>query len=542
MRLKKSASLILVNSRDSLDLNVVSIKAFGQLDGEPIRLFSYQFFDYKGVSIMAFEMTIPNLIKKRAHLTPNRIAFVFEEKEITFAEVYHHSLQMAKSLSGSVKKNDNVAILLKNHIDTVYILFALQMLGARTVLLNNRLTPNELQWQLEDSNSIMLITEEEFEPIYEKLKGNIYPKHDLSHFESTTFNVQEEISLEDICSIMYTSGTTGKPKGVLQTYGNHWWSATGSALNIGLNEQDRWICTVPLFHISGYSIIMRGIIYGMTVLLYEKFEEEEILNGIINNKATVISVVATMVSRIVDKMGDRILPTTFRCMLAGGGPISKPLLEACVVKNIPVFQTYGMTETASQVVTLSPEDSLKKLGSAGKPLFPVQLKIVDEEGIEVGPMETGEILVKAPNVTIGYLNQKTATENKIRNGWLSTGDIGYLDEEGFLYVMDRRSDLIISGGENIYPAEIEGIIQSHHNVIDAGVIGKKDELWGEVPIAIVVKRDESLLTGQELIEYCREKLAKYKVPKQVIFIDELPRNAAKKLMRHKLREWWEEKR
>jgi o-succinylbenzoate---CoA ligase len=490
---------------------------------------------------MAFEMTIPNLIKKRAYLTPNRIAFIFEEEEITFSELYENSILVAKSLSGAVRKNDYVAVLLKNHIDTVYILFALQMLGARAVLLNNRLTPNELQWQLEDSNSIMMITEEEFQPIFEKLTGTIYLKHELSNLKAETFHVQEEISLEDICSIMYTSGTTGKPKGVLQTYGNHWWSATGSALNIGLNEHDRWICTVPLFHISGYSILMRSIIYGMTVILYEKFNEEEVLEAIIHNRATVISVVATMVSRLVHKLENQTLPATFRCMLAGGGPISKPLLEACVEKNIPVFQTYGMTETASQVVTLSPEDSLKKLGSAGKPLFPVQLKIVDEKGTEVGPLETGEILVKAPNVTIGYLNQREATENKIKNGWLSTGDIGYLDEEGFLYVMDRRSDLIISGGENIYPAEIEGIIQSHPHVIDAGVIGKKDELWGEVPLAFVVKKVDSLLTDQEVIEYCKEKLAKFKVPKQVIFIEELPRNAAKKLMRHKLREWWEEK-
>jgi o-succinylbenzoate---CoA ligase len=491
---------------------------------------------------MSFEMTIPNLIKKRAYLTPNRIAFIFEEKEITFTEVYQNSLLIAKRLAGVVKENDHVAVLLKNHIDTVYILFSLQLLGARAVLLNNRLTPHELQWQIDDSNSIMLITEEEFQPIYEKLKGTIYSKQELSDLKETPLNLQEEISLEDICSIMYTSGTTGKPKGVLQTYGNHWWSATGSALNIGLNEHDRWICTVPLFHISGYSILMRGIIYGMTVLLYEKFNEEAVLEAIIDNKATVISVVATMVSRLIEKMEDQILPSTFRCMLAGGGPISKPLLEACVEKNIPVFQTYGMTETASQVVTLLPEDSLKKLGSAGKPLFPVQLKIVDDKGIEVGPLEIGEILVKAPNVTIGYLNQKTVTENKIKNGWLSTGDIGYLDEEGFLYVMDRRSDLIISGGENIYPAEIEGILQSHPHIFDAGVIGTKDEIWGEVPLAIVVKRANYVLTEQEIVEFCNEKLAKYKVPKKVIFVDELPRNAAKKLMRHKLKEWWEEKR
>jgi o-succinylbenzoate---CoA ligase len=216
------------------------------------------------------------------------------------------------------------------------------------------------------------------------------------------------------------------------------------------------------------------------------------------------------------------------------------LLEKCKDKQIPVYQTYGMTETSSQIVTLSPEYSFSKLGSAGKTLFPSQLIIINSNGMQAKPGIAGEIVVKGPNVTRGYLNREDETLKKISEGWLSTGDIGYLDEEGFLYVLDRRSDLIISGGENIYPAEIEGVLASHPDISDAGVIGMKDEVWGEVPAAFVVSKTQSPLTEDEIVHFCLQKLAKYKVPKKIYFIKEIPRNASKKILRRKLRELLED--
>ncbi|MBS4208581.1 o-succinylbenzoate--CoA ligase [Bacillus sp. FJAT-50079] len=487
------------------------------------------------------ENAIPNWLLQRAYLTPNRTALVFGNQIWTFSEMVEEVRKIANRLH--VQRGERVAVLVKNNPTTVWLIHALQQCGAEIVFLNNRLTSAELLFQLIDSKAKKLIFDDSMNVIASDIAKNnkdiyILSLQRLASRPVKCFEEKLEFHLNDICSIMYTSGTTGKPKGVLQTYGNHWWSAIGSSLNLGLREDDAWLCAVPLFHISGMSILMRSVIYGMPVYLQEQFNEYDANTLLKSGKVTIMSVVSAMLDRMLLALGDEKYDERFRCMLLGGGAAQRHQLEWCKRKGIPVIQTYGMTETASQIVTLSPEDSLEKLGSAGKPLFPAQLQIVTENGKQAEHGEVGEIIVKGPNVTSGYLQREDANKEAFQNGWFRTGDLGYLDEEGFLYILDRRSDLIISGGENIYPAEIEEVLMEIPEVMEAGVTGVNDAVWGKVPYAFVVLSNP--LSEQNIIEFCRGKLASYKMPKRIYQIEALPRNGANKIVRRQLLQYIKE--
>ncbi|MGY3716719.1 o-succinylbenzoate--CoA ligase [Sutcliffiella cohnii] len=481
------------------------------------------------------DIVLPNFLEKRAHLSPTKIAIKTETSSLTFGQLFIRSKELAYKLASlRIRKGDYVSIYMENSLELVELIFALKNIGCITVLHNTRLTVDELAYQVEDARSKIIITDEEKSSLLQERWNNSFV-YSFSAINNTMkyeeVPIQHEFNLSDTDTIMYTSGTTGFPKGVKQTYGNHYWSATASALNLGIREDDCWLIAVPLFHISGLSIIMRGVIYGMKVVLHTtKFDPVKVNRVIRSEKVTIISVVTTMLTKLVDELGDGSYPASFRCMLAGGGPVPLPMLERCYEKNIPVVQTYGMTETCSQIVTLSATDALSKIGSSGKALFPCQLKIV-VDGVEQVPNSPGEIVVKGPNVTPGYLHRANFDD-----GWLYTGDIGYLDEEGFLYVLDRRSDLIISGGENIYPAEIEGVLQAHPDVVDAGVTGVENEKWGEVPNAFVVLKSGAKTTQEDIMNFLYDRLAKYKLPKRIMFVETLPRNATNKLQRRKLKD------
>lgn len=482
---------------------------------------------------MLDEQTIPNWLQQRAFLTPNRMAIKTEYETLTFKELYEKSKIRAYELKAiGIQDGEHVGVLMRNSLDMIVTIHGLMLIGAVVVLLNTKLSETELSWQINDVNANKMIYDEDFQHKIksieiEKITVNMLEFHDVAIDEE----LKTEISLQDVSTIMYTSGTTGYPKGVLQTYGNHFASATNSALNLTIQAEDKWLVVVPLFHISGLSILMRSIIYGMSIIVHERFDADLANKAIMDEGVTIVSVVTTMLQQMLVQLGEREYPNAFRCMLLGGGPAPKPILERCKNKNIPVFQTYGMTETSSQIVTLSTEYSLSKLGSAGKPLFQCQIKIMNGNK-QCEPYEEGEIVVKGPNVTKGYWNRSDATKSSIKSGWFYTGDIGYLDEEGFLFVLDRRSDLIISGGENIYPAEIEAVLLAHKAVKDAGVKGIEDAKWGEVPCGFVVLSD--IVTELELLEHCKKHLASYKVPKKIMFVDYLPRNAANKLLRRNL--------
>lgn len=482
--------------------------------------------------------TIPHWLTKQAYLAPKKIAIEDAKGEtIDFSTLEQLSKDCARKLAQfGIEKGTPVGLFSGNEKQMIITIHALSYLGAIIVMLNRRLTAPELIFQLEDAEvETVLVSDSLAEGFREmNLPVNMYTFSQVAKTSPKPVVLRHEICLEDPFTIMYTSGTTGQPKGVVHTYGNHWFSAIASALNLGLQETDKWLCMLPIFHVSGFSICMRSVIYGMPLYLLEKFSEEAVHEAIIKHGVTIASVVTVMLERLLETIQNQTYPKTFRCMLLGGGACPIHLLEQAKEKNIPVFQSYGMTETSSQIVTLSPEDALQKLGASGKPLGPAQLKIVepDEAGI-------GEIFVKGPMVTKGYYNHEQANKTSFHDDWLATGDLGYLDEEGFLFVVDRRDDLIISGGENIYPTEIEHTLMKLPGIQDVGVIGKKDEMWGEVPIAFIVK-DHSKLTVDDMTKFAKKHLASYKLPASYIFVEQLPRNASNKLMRHRLKSMLEE--
>jgi O-succinylbenzoic acid--CoA ligase len=319
------------------------------------------------------------------------------------------------------------------------------------------------------------------------------------------------------------------------TYGNYWWSAVGSALNLGNHADDRWLAVLPLFHVGGLSILLRAAIYGISVVVHRSFEPAAANRAIDADGVTIVSVVGAMLQRMLEERAARPYPAALRCVLLGGGPAPRPLLEACADRGVPVVQTYGLTEAASQVATLAPADALRKLGAAGRPLFATELRI-ERAGSPAPAGQVGEILVRGPTVMRGYINRPDETAEALRDGWLHTGDLGYLDGEGYLYVLSRRHDLIISGGENIYPTEVESVLLMHPAVEEAAVVGLPEQRWGQVPAAAVKLRGGMSLSEAELIDFCRERLASYKVPKLIRFADTLPRNATGKLLRDTIRD------
>ncbi|PAE15079.1 o-succinylbenzoate--CoA ligase [Virgibacillus sp. 7505] len=478
---------------------------------------------------------IPHWLQKQADLSPGRLALETPDgTTITFGDLHKAvDIRARKLTSLGVKQGSRVAVLSHNSVEMVMLVHAMSYIGATLILLNTRLTAAEWSFQLQDSEAELLLTEARFE---KQAKDTGVPSVTIEMLQNQPekeYTCCTELQLDDVFTIIYTSGTTGNPKGVEHTYGNHWWSAIGSALNLGLTQGDKWLSPLPMFHVGGLSTIFKSAIYGMPLYVTESFDEKVVQTAIMERGVTIVSVVTVMLQRLLRLQEEDgvTYPEKFRCMLLGGGPAPLHLLEESKTRDIPVFQSYGMTETASQIVTLSPEDSIRKLGSAGKALVPAQLRIMTESGF-AKPEEPGEIQVKGPMITKGYYRNPDATDGAFREGWLATGDIGYTDKEGYLYVLDRRKDLIISGGENIYPAEVEGVLTSHPSIKEAAVIGKADTNWGAVPVAFLVKSAE--VSTDELQAYCQEKLARYKIPKYWHFVEELPRNASNKLMRYKL--------
>lgn len=468
-------------------------------------------------------METQNWLLKQAATQPNQIAIDDGNERLSFAEL-KKQVEVLVGKIDHLNPGSRVGILATNTLMSYKLSLAIMCSGRTIVWLNWRLAGEELERQIKDSGLQLCLVENSL-----WRSGMTDPFKSYSAFLITSADPGELIPVFKsnwVASIMYTSGTTGRPKGVLQTFGNHFYSAVSSALNLGLSSADKWLCVAPIFHISGFSIIMRGLIYGMTVRLVEKFRAEELERILANETVTIMSVVPFMLKKLIQQQNktNTHYNSAFRCMLLGGGTIDRETLEACLQRSIPVVQCYGMTETCSQIVALRSADALLKLGSVGQPLFSTQLKLSKD----------GEILLKTPALTPGYLNLPDKLPSKMIDGWYRTGDIGHLDKEGYLYIDGRADEMLISGGENIFPQEVEQIYQRYPQINEVAVVGQNDSVWGQVPVAFVVS--DRRLSPTKLMNYGYEHLARYKVPQHYIFVSELPKNASGKIRRFMLRE------
>lgn len=339
--------------------------------------------------------------------------------------------------------------------------------------------------------------------------------------------------------VLYTSGTSGRPKGAILSFANLIASARAQARLLGSSgSSDRWLLCMPLFHVGGLSILIRSALAGSAVVLHERFEVGRVSEALEREGITQVSFVTTMLSRLLEHRGARRAPESLRCVLLGGGPAPSALVERAIGLGYPIAPTYGLTEAASQVATRPPQGPVgpgEDPAAGLRPLPGVELRIVDEARRVLGPGAVGEIEVRGPIVMAGYLDDPAATARTLRaGGWLATGDLGALDSAGGLRVLDRRGDLIISGGENVYPAEVEAVLAAHPQVAEAGVVGLHDPVFGQRPYAFVVWRGEAGLEAEVLLHWCRDRLAAFKRPIGIRAVESLPRTASGKLIRRSL--------
>jgi O-succinylbenzoic acid--CoA ligase len=485
---------------------------------------------------------IPNWLEQRAHSCPDQPAIIADSEVLTYAELARRAAIVSKRFAGlGVRRGDRIGVLVRNRVEFVELMYGLMRLGAVLVPLNCRLTAAELAVQLQDSGARLLVYDATTRETVTGLDA-IEPSHRIAQVcvdddalncdatrneESwTDHGADPRHDLDAVHSIIFTSGSTGRPKGVLLTYGNYLWSALNSAFNLGIQPDERWLACLPFCHVGGLSILLRSVIYGTTAVIHDGFDPLRVNHSIDAGRVTIISVAANMLQRLLDARDREAFPEWLHCVLLGGGRTPRALLEACAARRVPVVQTYGLTEAASQVTTLAPRDALRKLGAAGKPLLATEVTVAGPNGT-VSADEVGEILVRGPTVSPGYVaNQAHCVSS---DGWLHTGDRGRLDSEGFLYVLGRADEMIISGGENIYPAEVETVLQQHPAVAEACVFGIPDTRWGQAVAACVRLRPHLTVSDDALRAHARRLLAGFKVPRQVHFVVEFPRTAAGKV-------------
>ncbi len=498
---------------------------------------------------MTPDIGLADWFRQRALRSPERLALRFEGRDWTYAEMQQAVEDCAARLAAlGIAKGDRVAFLGFNQPMFFFVMFAAARIGAIFVPLNFRLTGPELAFMIEDCAASALIVDADHRAVIEPQLPNlpslkaVLAAEDEAHWTKGAPPATEPVRVreDDVALIMYTSGTTGRPKGAMLTHGNIWWNNANCMHTLDCLADDVTLTAAPVFHIGGLNVTtLLAFQKGALVVLHRTFDPGRALADIAANKVTTMFGVPAMFLFMAQHPAFPMTDlSSVRLLLVGGAPSPLPLLKTYLARGVSMQQGYGLTETAPMVSFLAPEYALSKVGSSGKPVLFVEVKIVDSIGAAIEtPRVQGEILVRGPNVTPGYWNLPEATAQAIdRDGWLRTGDAGFFDEDGFLTISDRIKDMIITGGENVYPAEVESALMRHPAIAEVAVIGEPDEQWGEGVVAVAALKVGQSLTIEELRDFAGESLARYKLPRRLEIVAALPRNATGKILKYQLRQ------
>ncbi|MET7682485.1 long-chain fatty acid--CoA ligase [Streptomyces sp. NPDC005423] len=490
---------------------------------------------------------------------PDAVAVVQDERQLTVRELHERVNRLAAGLSGlGVGRGDIVGLLLYNRPEFLELVYAVNRIGAVFLPLNYRLSEDEWQYILDHSRAKVLVTEPDFVASTDRIAVGLtaldhriqvdgdapgaawtgYEELLARHPDARVAPV--DVVPDDLQRLMYTSGTTSRPKGVCITYANLQAKNLAHIVHFGLSAADTTLVCGPLYHVGGLDMPALGVLHaGGKVVLQRKFDPVRTLDAIQEHRVTNLWLAPAMVNAVLEVPGRESYDTTsVRFVLGGGEKTPEPVLRRVMTAfpNAWFADAYGLTETVSGDTFLDREHSLSKLGSVGRPVPDTLVRIVDDGGREVPAGELGEITLRGPKVFAGYWRDEKATAAALRDGWFHTGDIGHVDEEGFLYIDDRKKDMIVSGGENIATPEVERVLYEHPAVLEAAVVGLAHPRWGEVPRAFVVFRPGASADAQELREFCRARLAKFKVPGHFDIIAELPRTPSGKVLKRNLRD------
>ncbi|MFC8718516.1 long-chain fatty acid--CoA ligase [Kitasatospora sp. NPDC057198] len=482
---------------------------------------------------------------RRARRTPHRTALVHEDRSTSYAELHRRSSGLAHLLHlRGVRRGDRVAFLGPNHPAFLETLFALGQLGAVFVPLNTRLAPPELRHQLRDSGSALLLAVRQDAALLADLSADAEVwEVEGAEYEALLAGAPGEVpdlpvAHDDLCMIMYTSGTTGRPKGTLLTHGNIVWNSLNVVVDTDLASDEVTLVSAPLFHTAALNMTcLPTLLKGGTAVLESGFDAGRTLELVERLGVTCLFGVPAMYDAIAQEPGWAAADLSgLRNLMCGGAPVPARTLRAYLDRGLAFVQGYGMTEAAPGVLLLDRADALEHAGTAGVPHFFTDVRLLDPAGEEVGTGEPGEVVVSGPNVTPGYWGLPRESADAYHDGtWFRSGDVAVRDEQGYVRLVDRLKDMIISGGENIYPAEVEDVLLEHPAVAECAVLGVPDPKWGEVGRAVVVLRPGATASAEEILAHLDGRLARYKIPKSVRFTDALPRSGAGKLLKGPIR-------